>query len=743
MADHAALGLNPIPAGAGNGEPAGATAPEPDDSTLRLLRSVEEDDPLALCLAAFIAVTDRPTSIAALLAGLPLDQGRLTPELLQRALERAGYNSRLVKRPISQIKKIYLPAILLMGGRDGCILLDRNKKTCRISDPITGSEFTVTESNLAKDYAGICILARRNASLDMAQTEEGMRETGHWFWSAVNKLWPTYGLVVFGAIFINLIALASPLFVMNVYDRVLPNKALPTLWVLAIGMAIALTFDVLLKTLRSWLIDSAGRRADVLLASRIYEHVLGIEMSSKPPTTGSFASHLKEFESVREFFTSTTISTFTDMAFFGIFLFVIFQVGGIMVAVPAVAAILLLALGLIFQFPLRRAAEKNSAETAQRHSLLIESISSLETVKTIRAESHLQRIWESLVGMTAQTVERVRQLNATLANLSSLVQQLVTVGVIVVGAYLFEEGKISTGAIIASVMLASRAVAPLGSFAMVLARSQQSLVSLRAIGKIMAMPIERPHNKKFITEPITNSLIQFQNVVFTYPTAGTPALNGITLTIKPGEKVGIIGKIGSGKTTVGRLMTKLYEPQEGAILINGVDMRQYHPHEIRRVVGLLGQDSELFHGTVRSNILMANPRATDEKLLNACRLAGVDDFVRRHPKGFDMSVGEKGQALSGGQRQSVALARLLIGDPQVIYLDEPSSAMDLASERLLIEQLRRALRPEQSVIVSTHRYSMLDLVDRLIVLSNGKIAADGPKEQVMEALKKQAATPRN
>lgn len=720
--------------------PGHAAAAQPaTDVTAQFIGTIEEDDPLGLCLASFIALTDRPTSVSALLAGLPLENGKLTAGLMQRALDRAGYGSRLVKRKLNLVKSIYLPAILFMGERDACIIVSRKGKNCRIHDPITGTEYDVAEAKLAKDYSGVCILARRNASLDLAETEADTRGAGDWFWSAVRKLWPTYWIVILGAVFINLIALASPLFTMNVYDRVLPNKAIPTLWVLAIGMTIALLFDVILKTLRSWLIDSAGRRADVLLASRIYEQVLGIEMSGKPATTGSFASHLKEFESVREFFTSTTIATFTDMVFFGIFLFVIYLVGGVMVAVPAVASVILLLLGLYFQYPLRRAAERNSAETAQRHSLLVESISSLETVKTIRAESHLQRIWEGLVGKTAETVERVRQLNSTLANLSSLVQQLVTVGVIIVGAYLFQAREISTGAIIASVMLASRAVSPLGSFAMVLARSQQSLVSLRAINKIMAMPVERPIGKKFISEPITKSNIQFQNVVFSYPGTANPALNGISMVIRPGEKVGIIGKIGSGKTTIGRLITKLYEPQEGAVLIEGIDMRQYHPHEVRRVIGLLGQESELFYGTVRSNILMANPRANDEKLLNACRLAGVDDFVRRHPKGFDMPVGERGQALSGGQRQSVALARLLINDPQVIYLDEPSSAMDLASERLLIDQLRRSLRPDQTVIVSTHRYSMLDLVDRLIVLNNGKIAADGPKEQVMDALRKQVS----
>lgn len=713
--------------------------PEAQPVKLELTGSVAEDDPLAQCLAQFISQTDRPVAMSALLAGLPLEKGKLNPALMLRVLERADYGAIILKRKLPRIAQIYLPAILFMGDGDACILVEKNRKTCRIKDTLTKTDHVISTADLAKDYSGVCIYARRNSAKDFAETEIVTRTGGHWFWSAVRKLWPTYWIVVLSAIFINLIALASPLFTMNVYDRVLPNKAIPTLWVLAGGMATALVFDVVLKMLRSWLIDSAGHRADVLLASRIYEQVLAIEMIGKPSTTGSFASHLKEFESVREFFTSTTISTLTDMVFFGVFLFVIYAIGGWMVAVPAVAAVVLFVLGLVFQYPLRKAAEKNSIETAQRHSLLVETIASLETVKTIRAEGHLQGIWEGLVGLTAHTVERVRSLNASLANISSLIQQLVTVGIILVGAYLFNSGSISTGAIIACVMLAGRAVAPLGSFAMVLARSQQSMVSLKALNKIMLMPRERPVGKRFISEPISNSTIQFQNAVFSYPGTSTPAINGLNMIVKPGEKVGVIGKIGSGKTTLGRLITRLYEPQEGAVLINGIDMRQYHPHEIRRVVGLLGQESDLFHGSLRSNIIMANPRATDEKLIAACRLAGVDDFVRRHPLGFDMPVGERGQALSGGQRQSVALARLLIADPQVIFLDEPSSAMDLASEKLLIEQLRRSLRKDQTVIVSTHRYSMLDLVDRLIVLVNGKIAADGPKDQVMEAIRKQAA----
>ncbi len=386
---------------------------------------------------------------------------------------------------------------------------------------------------------------------------------------------------------------------------------------------------------------------------------------------------------------------------------------------------------------MRRAATKHSAETAQRHSVLVETIAALETVKLLRAEGHLQAIWEGLTGVTSRTVERVRQLNSSLANLSSFIQQLVSVLIVLVGAYMFKDGLISMGAIVACVMLGSKAVAPLGQFAMVLARSQQSIASLAALNKIMEMESETSGSGSFISKPIDDTAIQFQGVTFAYPGSPHPVLSQFNLTIRPGEKVGIIGKIGSGKTTIGRLLTKLYEPSDGAVTIGGIDTRQYHPHEVRRVVGLLNQDTDLFHGTLRSNILMAAPRANDEQLMRAAKLAGADEFVRRHPAGYDMPVGERGQALSGGQRQSVALARLLVAEPRVLFLDEPSSAMDLASEKLLIEQLKGAVTREQTVIVSTHRYSMLELVDRLIVLNNGKVAADGPRDAVLEALRKQ------
>ncbi len=698
----------------------------------------EQLDPLALTLRHFVSLTSKAVSLDTMLAGLPLKNGLLTPVLLQRALQQQGYKTSIEKRSLSRLYNINLPAILFISDADAIIVKKSVGKNFSAFDPQTGTEFEVSQKELNENYSGTCLLARRTAETAASTDDSKRLEKGHWFWSAVRKLWNTYFYVIIAATIINLIALASPLFVMNVYDRVLPNKAIPTLWVLASGVIIALIFDYLLKLLRGKLIDSAGRRADILLSSRIYSHVLGIKLEQKPPTTGSFASQLREFESVREFFTSSTIASATDMAFFALFLLVIYMVGGVLAVIPAIAAVVLLIAGLLYQLPLRKAANKHSAESSQRHAVLVETIAALETVKLVRAENHLLGVWEGLSALTAKTVEKVREINASLSHFASLVQQLVSILMVVAGAYLFKDGLISMGAIVACTMLAGKAVAPLGQFAMVLARLQQSLSSLQMLNTVMGLDNEQKSKGSFISTPIEKSDIQFQNVTFGYPSSPHAVLSGFNVNIKPGEKVGIIGKIGSGKTTIGRLLTKLYEPREGAVMIGGIDIRQYHPHEVRRVVGLLGQEVELFHGTLRSNIMLSAPRSTDAQLIAACKLAGLEEFVKRHPSGFDMQVGERGQALSGGQRQLVALARLFIAEPKILFLDEPSSAMDIQSERVLIDQLRRAMKPDQTVIVSTHRYSMLELVDRLIVLSNGRVAADGPKDAVLEALRNQA-----
>ncbi len=704
------------------------------------LEAAAATDPLLDCLLALAAHHDRSVSADVVTAGLPLVDGKLTPASFARAAERAGFDSKIVKRPLSRLNPVAMPVILLLKDEDACVVVELlPRRRAAVLDPVTGNVTRIKLRSLNTVYTGVAILLKPTLRLGLRGPESGQLYRGHWFWGAVRRLWPSYLQVIVAAAIINVLALAAPLFIMNVYDRVLPNKALPTLWVLAAGIGLAIVFDFILKSLRGWLTDAAGRRADVLLSGRIYEHVLALKLNHRPATTGGFASQLREFDQVREFFTSGTLATITDVAFFGLFIFVIYQVGGPIAYVPATGAAIVFLVGLILHIPLRRAAKETQSETAYRHSLLVESVGALETIKAIRAEGYLQRIWERLVGRTARTLEKTRRIQSTILHLTSTVQQLVTVSVIIVGAYLFDAGDVSMGAIIACVILAGRAVAPFGQFATLVARSQQSFAALRTLNTIMNLPSERPDGKAFVAQPINDGKIEFKSVVFSYPNAPNPALNDMSLTIEPGERVGIIGKIGSGKTTIGRLLCGMYDAQDGAVLIDDIDIRQFHPYEVRREIGVVTQDADLFYGTVRENIVMGHPEASDEELVEACRLAGVDDFVMKHPSGLDMPVGERGALLSGGQRQAVALARVFLLKPRVVFLDEPSGSMDLQSERILIGHLQALADSGQTLIVSTHRHSMLDLVDRLVVLSNGKVAANGPKQKVLDALRASSA----
>lgn len=696
-------------------------------------------DTLLVCLDKIISYHDRSLSVDALTAGLPLVNGRLTPDLFQRAAERAGYATSLVERSIDQLNGLLLPAVLLMRDGSATILVSRRGfNQADVYVPDAGGLSTLPMEQLAKLYSGHAILVKPEYRLDDRAGDGSKTKERHWFWGAIVALWPTYAQVIFAAAIVNILALAAPLFIMNVYDRVLPNKAIATLWVLAVGMGLAVLFDFLLRTVRGMLIDAAGRRADVLLASRIFEHIMNMSLLHRPATSGAFANQLREFEVVREFFTSSTLATITDFLFLGLFLFVIHQIGGPIVWVPVVAVIIAIAIGIVIQFPLNRAVRETQVESSHRHSLLVEAVSSLETIKALRAEGHLQRMWERFVGRTARTTEKVRFFNSIGVNITSLAQQLVTVGIVIVGVYMFEQGEISMGAIIASVILAGRAVSPLGQIANTIARCQQSFIALGNLNAIMSTPVERPDGRDFLDKRIKEGRIEFKSVCFVYPGSETPALQACNLRIEPGERVGIIGKIGSGKTTVGRILSRLYLPTEGTYLLDGLDVQQYHPHEIRRAVGLIGQDADLFFGTVRDNIVIGAPHVEDDAVVHAARLAGVDEFVAAHPLGLGMPVGERGQRLSGGQRQAISLARAFLFRSKIMFLDEPSSAMDLQTERNLIKRLDAALDPDQTLIIATHRNSMLALVDRLVVLDHGRIVGDGPKDKILAALAKNA-----
>ncbi|MEM9357643.1 MAG: type I secretion system permease/ATPase [Pseudomonadota bacterium] len=700
-------------------------------------------DPLLDCLEHLARYHERATSRTALVAGLPLVEGRLTPKLLPDAAERAGLSAKIVRRRLKQLSSLLLPAIVLLKNGTCVVLQKRHRWKSEVFIPDSGGGYEkIRNRDLEREYAGYAILVKpQYRPMSTEDRDNPSKSNQSWFWGTVSQFWPSYVQVLLAAALVNVLGIAAPLFIMNVYDRVLPNKALTTLWVLAIGIIAAIVFDFLFRSLRNALIGQAAQKADIRLASKLFEHILKIESAGRPARTGEFANKVRDYEVVREFFTSNTVVTLTDLAFVGLYIFIIYQIAGIIAIVPAAAVLHVLLVGLIIQYPLAKSVRTAQGDASHRHSILFEAINGIDTIKSCRAEGQMQRQWEQFVAQNARTSHKMRAISAFGMNFTALIQQLVTVAIVILGVHLFDQGEITPGALIAAVILAGRGVAPLGQLASTLARAQQAFQSLRTLNEIMATPSEGDDQLRHIDKPVETGRIVFDKVTFSYPGAPAPALDQLSFKIEPGERIGLIGKIGSGKTSIGRLLGRLYVPAEGNLILDGVDIRQYHPSEIRKAVVFSSQDSTLFSGTIRDNIALGMPQVADDAIVQAAELAGIGDFVRNHPNGFNMQVGEGGRLLSSGQRQSVVLARAFLFEPRVVFLDEPTGMMDMASERSFVDSLANALQPDQTLILATHRQRPLDIVDRLIVIDGGKLVADGPRDEILQRLsnRRQAA----
>ncbi len=693
-------------------------------------------DPLLDCLVELTRIHGRPSTRAALVAGLPLEKGKLTPSLFARAASRAGLSAKVLRRPLGKIDPALLPAVLLTANDEACVLLgwDETGENARLLFPETGQgSVALSRADLEARYSGIAIFARPHFRFDKRTPQVSDVKLRHWFWGALADQWPVYRDVLAAALLINVIALAMPLFTMNVYDRVVPNRAMETLWVLALGVILLLGIDMAMRMLRGYFIDLASARIDLQLSAQIMERVLGVRMESRPAAVGAFSSNLRSFETVRDFITSATVTTFIDLPFALLFVVVIGLIHWILVIPVLIMLVLVIIYAYILQHKMHELSETTYRAGALRNATLIESLTALETIKTQGAESVMQSKWEKSVAFVSRVNNQMRFLSAAATNGAMEMQQLVNVVVVIIGVYLIADGKLTMGAMIACTMLSSRAVAPLGQIVGLLMQYHNAKTSLASLEEIMSRPVERPTDAAFVHRPELRGDIEFKDVHFNYPNSSIAALKGASFKIAAGDKVVIIGRIGSGKTTLQKLLLGLYHTTSGAVMIDGVDVRQLDPADLRRNIGYIAQDLTLFYGSLRDNIAIGAPYADDASIVAAAEAGGLTEFVNRHPDGFDMLIGERGDSLSGGQRQGVAAARAFLMDPPILLLDEPTSSMDFSSENSFKQRLKE-MAAHKTMIIVTHRNSLLELATRVIVLDDGRVVADGPRDQVIQAL---------
>lgn len=695
------------------------------------------DDPLTDCLLQLSKLYTLPASRTSLRAGLPLVQNRLTVELFSRAAERAGMASRLVKRPLKGMNNLQLPAVLLLEDQKACILLDINheKKTANLLLPESGmGEEQIPLADLEQYYYGHAIFVRPLFRKDKQIDDEVAPKQKSWFWSTFFTSWRIYRDVLLASFLINVFGLAGPFFTLNVYDRVIPNLAFETLWVLATGIGVVYLFNLLLKALRGFFVDEAGKKANIQISSMLLQKVMGLKMEVRPKSVGAFSKNLQQFESIRDFITSFSITALIDLPFMGLGLFAVWYLGGPIVYIHLGAIVLLALYALAIQIPLKKAVQNSFQAAAQKNSILVEGLSGIETIKMLGAESQIQRAWEEAVGYIAKWGARSRFLSSSVNHFADFILNMAVVGAVVGGVYMIAAGELSQGGLIALVILTRQAIAPMTQVVSLTTRYHRAKTALATLNAIMQLPVERPPGKAFLHRSSCEGRVSFKNLDFSYPEQTAPALKNVSLSITHGEKVAIIGPIGSGKTTLGKLMLGLYEPQAGMVSLDDTDIRQIDPAELRRFIGYVPQDITLFRGTIRDNIILGSPDVADETILRAADLAGVSAFVGKHSQGFDMMIGEQGSGLSGGQRQSVAIARALLHDPPILVFDEPSSSMDNRTESRLKEKLEKVVQ-EKTLILITHRASLLDLVDRIIIIDNSTVTADGPRDNVLGAIR--------
>ncbi|KTD19407.1 toxin secretion ATP binding protein [Legionella israelensis] len=693
-----------------------------------------EKDSLLSCLVLLTRYYQNPFTAKSLIARLPVKKGQLTVDLFERAAARASLETEIIRCKFKKIEKEDLPAVLLMKNHEACLLVTDDEGKRKVIHPHNPKMFTDPDE-IIDQYSGEIIVVKPQYKQSARAKETLHRKHKNWFWKVVFKSWSIYSEVLVASLLINLFALVIPLFIMNVYDRVVPNYAIETMWVLASGVGLVFIFDMLLKTLRAYFIDVASKHSDRELSAKIFQQILGLRMDERPKSVGALANTVQSFELFRDFITSGTMTILVDLPFVVIFLLVIYLIGGSLFWIPMLVVPTIFLIGFLLQLPLIRLTRKSYQLSAEKQATLIESLSAIEAVKTTGAESKLQNRWEEIIKLASENGMRLRFISNSSLNITTLAQQVATIFVVIAGVYMISEGELTTGGLIACTILTGRALAPMAQVASLFTRYYQSVNALKSLDKIMQLNTDIDEEDHYLHRPAIQGELEFKNVSFSYYSEKISALNNVSFKVKSGEKIAIIGRVGSGKSTIARLIVKLYEPTEGVIYMDGTDYRQLNPDDLRQQIGYVSQDVTLFYGTIKENISVGAPFIEDKSLLKAAEIAGVTEFTKHHPQGFDRQVGEKGNELSGGQRQAIAMARALLLKPNLLVLDEPTAFMDDNSERRLKKHLKEQLSANGTLVLITHKMSMLELVERIIVVDYGRIVADGSKESVLNALK--------
>jgi ATP-binding cassette subfamily C protein LapB len=689
-------------------------------------------DPLVECLAE-LSRRYATTGSRASLDHLPRDlYGRLPGHQAEAGLELLGLNYEPRRgRKLPRADADY-PALAELAGGEYALILEVRGTDVLVWRPFRGEEAWEPLRAVEREFAGRLLMVRADPDrLRAMEAPWHAKGRGHWFWSELRKERHAFSPVLLASLLINLLAIALPLFSMNVYDRVIPNKAQATLWILAIGTAIAFGLEFALRRARTAVVDDISRRLDLRLAGKIYGRLLATPPEERRGHTGAMAARVSEFMTVRDFFAATTLTLVVDVAFLAIFVFVIALIGGWLALVPLAIIAAMAVAGWVLQNKVVAAAQDAQADHGLQQTLLVESLAGMETLKSLAGEGRMLGRWHSLAEISGHSQHRLRNISSLAVGLAQSFQQVSTIALIVGGYYLFASGQITMGAIIAIVMLSSRSLAPAGQIAFLLTRGRQANETLASIERLFDVEDERKLGSSLAPATITAPTVQLENVRFAYPDAGNSALDGLNLTIKPGERIAVVGRVASGKSTLGRILCGIYRPSDGAMLVDGVDSRQYRPQQLREAFRFVGQDAALFTGSIKDNLQLGSRDVSEDRLVEAMRATGADVFLSRDAGGFDRPVGEAGRRLSGGQRAFLSLTRALVTPSELLFLDEPTGAMDSQTEQFFVERLSQVLTDRQTLVIATHRPALFALCNRLIVLDKGRVVADGPIAEVI------------